>query len=173
MKKPTPRPPLPEAAAEDSQTPAFANDRMLSEEVHRILKALPGPQQKVLLSILTDDSFQRLWQWPLPPPDLLKEYNEAFPNAAERIFDEMQRQTTHRIELEKRWFPEQQLQSKRGQIFGLIVAMSFLAAAFLLISMGYGIYGTIIGSIDIVALVTVFVIGRREQMRYLESLKTP
>ncbi len=150
--------------------PPHATEWIIPEEVSQILKSLPEAQQQAVRAVLIGVSHQQLWQGPLPPPNLLKEYNEAFSNGAERIFREVQRQTTHRIELEKVVIPEQQRQSKRGQLFGLIVAISFLAAAFILIALGHGLYGTIIGSIDIVALVTVFVIGRREQMRYLKHI---
>ena len=145
-------------------------DLLIPDEVAMILKDLPEMQQQAVRAVLIGVSYQRLWQGPLPPPDLLKMYNDAFPNAAERIFHEVQRQTTHRIELEKQVIPEQQRQATRGQVYGLLVALSFLAAAFGLIALGHGLYGTILGSFDIVALVTVFIIGRRAHKRYLREM---
>ena len=146
-------------------------DLLIPDEVATILKDLPEAQQQAVRAVLIGVSYQRLWQGPLPPPDLLKEYNDTFPDAAERIFGEVLRQTTHRIELEKQVIPEQIRQSNRGQVYGLVVALSFLLAAFILVALGHGMYGTIIGSIDLVALVTVFVIGRREEKRWLRMIE--
>lgn len=47
-----------------------------------------------------------------------------------------------------------------GQIFGLIIAISFLSASTYLVSTGHDVAGGVLGTVDIVALVTVFVAGR-------------
>ena len=73
------------------------------------------------------------------------------------------------IDMEKTVIPEEQRQSGRGQIFGFIIAIAFLIASFVLILKGFGVYGTIIGSIDLVALVTVFVIGRNTQRKNIQD----
>ncbi len=135
-------------------------DFNLPEEIDLLLKDLPETQQNAVRAVLTGMACLCLWQGPLPPPGLLKAYNEAIPNGAERILTEVQRQCRHRMDLENRLIPEQQLQSRRGQVYGLVVALSFLVASFILITMGFGIFGTIIGTVDLIALVTVFVTGR-------------
>jgi hypothetical protein len=48
-----------------------------------------------------------------------------------------------------------------GSIFALIVAGSFLGVAGWLINGGHDVAGTFIGTVDIVSLVTAFLIGRR------------
>jgi uncharacterized membrane protein len=143
------------------------NKIIIPEEVEELLEGLPEAQQKAVKAVLVGVSYQRHWQGPLPPPDILKQYNDAFPNGAERIFLEAQKQTDHRISLEKTVIPEEQKQSSRGQKFGLIICLSFLAACFTLVVLGHEVSGTIIGSIDIVALVTVFVIGSKNQKKSL------
>jgi hypothetical protein len=50
-----------------------------------------------------------------------------------------------------------------GLLSGLIIALSFLAAGAWLIDAGYGIEGGVIASVDIVALVTVFVVQVRSR----------
>lgn len=147
-----------------------AMDINLPEEIDLLLKDLPETQQHAVRAVLTGMACLCLWQGPLPPPGLLKAYNEAIPNGAERILNEVQRQCRHRMDLENRMIPEQHLQSRRGQVYGLIVALSFLVASFILIAMGFGIFGTIIGTVDLIALVTVFVTGRYQQ--YQENKET-
>jgi uncharacterized membrane protein len=137
-----------------------ATDIDLPYEIDLLLKDLPETQQNAVRAVLTGMACFCLWQGPLPSPGVLKAYNEAIPNGAERILNEVQRQCRHRMDLENRMIPEQHLQSRRGQVYGLVVALSFLIASFILIAMGFGVFGTIIGTVDLIALVTVFVTGR-------------
>jgi uncharacterized membrane protein len=140
---------------------SLAEEGILPDDLIKLLNTLPQPHQNTVKEILTGMAFLSLWEGPLPSPDALKAYNEAMPNGADRLLTEVQRQARHRMELERLVIPEQQRQSRRGQLYGLIVALSFLIASFVLIQQGHGLFGTIIGSIDMVALVTVFVVGRQ------------
>lgn len=54
-------------------------------------------------------------------------------------------------------------QNKWGQIYAFIIAMSFLFTAGILIWLGHETSGTILGSINIIALASLFIYGKREQ----------
>lgn len=165
----------PKDTIEDRDAKATKEDRkdeleaIIPEEVEELLEEMPEAQQKAVKAILLGVSYQRHWRGPLPPPEVLSKYNDAFPNGAERIFLEGQKQTDHRIAMEKTVVPETQKQSRRGQTFAFIIAMAFLAASFVLILQGHDIAGTVVGSIDLVALVTVFIVGRSTQRRDINS----
>jgi hypothetical protein len=49
----------------------------------------------------------------------------------------------------------------RALNYGIIVTLAFLAACVYLIASGHGVEGTILGVIFIVALMSIFVVGRR------------
>jgi uncharacterized membrane protein len=49
--------------------------------------------------------------------------------------------------------------SNVGQLFGFIIALAFLLVSAWLINGGHEVAGVILGSVDLVALVTVFVYG--------------
>ena len=49
----------------------------------------------------------------------------------------------------------------RGLNYGIIVTLAFLASCVFLIAVGHGVEGTILGVIFIVALMAIFVLGRR------------
>ena len=49
----------------------------------------------------------------------------------------------------------------RGLNYGIIVTLAFLASCVFLIASGHGIEGTILGVIFIVALMSIFVVGRK------------
>lgn len=105
------------------------------------------------------------WRGPLPPPDKLKEYNEAVQNGAERILQMAERQAEHRMAMERQVIPEDQRQSRYGQVFALIIALAFLVVSGLLIWDGHEVSGTILGTVDLVALCTAFIFGRKGQGR--------
>jgi uncharacterized membrane protein len=137
---------------------------MIPEEAELLIKGLPEPQQKAVQALLVALSVKHTsWRSPIPPPDILKGYNEEIPNGAERILIMAEKQSAHRMDIEKKAIPEDQVQSSKGQLFGFILALTFLVASFSLIAMGHGTEGTILGTFDLVGLVSVFVIGRRQQ----------
>jgi len=49
----------------------------------------------------------------------------------------------------------------RGLNYGILVTLAFLAACVFLIAGGHGVEGTILGVIFIVALMAIFIMGRR------------
>lgn len=71
----------------------------------------------------------RFWNGPLPSPDTLKEYDSIIPGLAERIIKMAETQSAHRIELEKKVVHSQLSESKRGQYFGLLIALISIGAA--------------------------------------------
>jgi hypothetical protein len=52
---------------------------------------------------------------------------------------------------------------------GVVVAMSFLIVSSIIVLNGHPIPGTILGSIDLVALVTVFVVGQQQREKELQN----
>lgn len=100
---------------------------------------------------------------PLPSPQTLLEYDNVVPGSAERIISMAERQAQHRQKLEKTVVTGGSLRSNAGLVFGFILSLSFLAASVYLVTQGYAWPGTALGTIDIVGLATVFVIGKREQ----------
>jgi hypothetical protein len=97
----------------------------------------------------------------------------------ERLLRLYEEESSHLRQMDE-W---QLLLARRGQIFGFLVAAMFLIAAFTLVMTGHSVEGTIIGSVDLVALSTVFVAsarinpqsakggeGERHNARYYESV---
>lgn len=80
-----------------------------------------------------------------------------------------EKQQDHRIGLENHTIKEQLTQSRRGQLFGLIVGLAVIASSIIAIISGFPWQGTILGTGGLTGLVSVFVLGRREQKKSLES----
>jgi uncharacterized membrane protein len=78
-------------------------------------------------------------------------------------------QSMHRIELEKYAIREELKQSKKGQIFGFILAIVGMLIAFGLAYLGHDTVAGIFGTTTIVGLVTIFVFGKRKQNKDFEE----
>lgn len=96
---------------------------------------------------------------PLPAPETLREYEAIHPGAAELIFSSFKAQQEHRISLESNVVLGGSHRARVGQWLGFIVAMAFLGASTYLINNGHAVAGTILGTVDLVSLVAIFVTG--------------
>ncbi|WP_366518195.1 DUF2335 domain-containing protein [uncultured Mucilaginibacter sp.] len=106
---------------------------------------------------------------PLPDPETLQEYKEIYPESVQIIFDVFKNQSNHRIAMETRVVTSQQKQSAWGQNYAFIIAMFVFAGSMFLIYLGHEVSGGILGSVDLVSLVTVFILGRFYQANNLQS----
>ncbi len=144
------------------------SEPIIPEEVKPILQKLPEHEQRTVKALVAL-SIKKLWSGPLPPPDILREYNEVIPNGAERIFKRSEKQSDHRMQLENLAVSTELKQSSRGQHYGLIIAFSFLIAAFVLAYTGHDTAGIILGTVDIFGLVSIFVLGKYNQKEDLNK----
>jgi uncharacterized membrane protein len=78
------------------------------------------------------------------------------PGGAARALKMAEEQQRHTHELNRADLRSEQL----GRLSGLVVSMAFLATSAWLIDGGHELAGTVIGTVDLVALATVFVVGR-------------
>ena len=60
---------------------------------------------------------------PLPPPNILEQYNKVIPSAAERIFQMAEKEGEHRRYIEKKLVDSQANQVNRGATFGFMLGV--------------------------------------------------
>lgn len=151
----------------DQQNPKKDID-LLEAEILKILQGkgvnIPEPKKKEIAVTIA-----RSFSGPLPPPEILKEYEEVCPGTALKIVTAFVNQSAHRIDMESKVVTSQLRQSGRGQIYGFIIAVLFLIVSGVLIYTDHDVAGTILGTVDLVALCTVFVVGREKQKADLEQ----
>lgn len=94
---------------------------------------------------------------------MLEQYERVLPGLADRLVTRMEQQTTHRHGLENRKLDSDITNEKRGQGFGLIIALVAIAASFILIWNGINTIGLTLFITTFAALVSVFIIGRYQQ----------
>jgi len=78
-------------------------------------------------------------------------------------------QQGHRMKIEANVIHGQTLQSKLGQIFGLIIGLAGIGSGTYLASIGATVVGGIIAGGTVVSLVSVFVIGKRIQRKSIDE----
>lgn len=104
---------------------------------------------------------------PLPSTQYLREINDIIPGGAERIMAMAESNAAHRREMDKSewnatidYHKSEQARSFAGLKAGLTVALAFLAGSVGCIVTGHETAGTVIGTVDIVGLVSVFVLSK-------------
>lgn len=150
----------PHKNASPEETAKPADKELIPQSVEVILEKLPPNDKRIMEAVLAMPISKRSWAAPMPPPDILSEYNDSFPGGAEAIFKMAKDQSDHRMIMEKTIMNREMNQSGAGQILAFVIAMSFLIVAGYLIYLGHEIGGTIFGTIDLIGLVTVFILGR-------------
>jgi uncharacterized membrane protein len=123
--------------------------------------------RRLIEQVAYSQTRQTVVSGPLPASDELAKYEQIAPGAANRLITLVEQQSSHRISIETFVIKSQQWQSFAGQILGFLVAIAFLVGAVYTVVHGFAIAGTIIGSLDLIGLVTVFVLGRNTQKQNL------
>ncbi len=107
---------------------------------------------------------------PIPDPITLEQYNRILPDAANRIVSMAEKEQEHRHRMQEKLIDAQVNDTKQerderrlGQIFGLSIGVVSILAGSITAILASPIAGGFIGSAGVVGLVSVFVLGRREQ----------
>jgi uncharacterized membrane protein len=126
-------------------------------EVAEIIKALPEEKGQTIMRAL---SIKRSYSGPLPDGESIKIYDEVIPNGGDRLMSTVEKQLNHRIEIEKTGVLRTFNQSSTGQWMGFAIAIVFGAIAWDLAKSGFTIVASILGAVDLVALVAIFITGK-------------
>jgi len=157
---------LPINSPDDHEDPKLE----LPKKIVDLLNIVPEPQRAKLISSLQEEIgvvvqevsqevSMRHYSGPIPHPDTLRGMEEVVPGSASQIIQMAVDQSTHRRQLETTVVNSQTKQSGNGQIFGFIIAMVIILISGFLIYTGHDTAGSILGTVDIIGLVSIFVIG--------------
>src|SRR5438046_6994388 len=80
-------------------------------------------------SLITREFFEG----PIPPPSLLRQYEEVFPGAAERIVTMAEKQSAHRQKLESDVISSDISNEKRGMNYSLMITLILMVIGAILI----------------------------------------
>jgi len=152
----------------------ISNLQEIEQEIEEVdpdaLEDIPKAQKGRLLraiSMMVSSSHSG----PLPRPEDLEKYNGIIPNGADRIMSMAEKQSQHRLEIEKSVIAANNRESGTGQWMGFILGVLCLSASVFLGLNGQPWLGGILGGSTIIGLATVFVLGKKAQHSNDENLE--
>lgn len=128
-----------------------------------------SPEAQVELAQQVIGIIRSEYSGPLPPPQSLEKYNKIIPGSAERILAMAEKQSDHRRELEKKALNTDSRNSLLGIISAFIITMTALGAGTYVTKIGHAWPGTLLGSLGLVGLASVFVYGTRQRRKERET----
>lgn len=145
-----------------SKTTEEQNEKLedISPEVAEVIRELPLDKRQTIVKAL---SIKQHYSGPLPDGENIRIYNEVIPNGGDRLMKTVEKQLDHRITIEKVGVRRTFNQSSTGQWMGFFIAVIFGIISWDLAKSGQEIVASILGTVDLVALVTIFITGRRNK----------
>jgi uncharacterized membrane protein len=140
---------------------------LLPPDVREFVSALPvekrGAATQVLLARFTSHT------GPIPSPEALEQYGQTLPSAPDRILRMAEKQSDHRMEIEKQVVKRQLNQSGIGQFLAATIAVVCISSASWLALHDHDTVAGVIGGTTVVGLVTTFIYGKRSQQQDLKQ----
>jgi uncharacterized membrane protein len=99
----------------------------------------------------------------LPPPETLQKYEHIMPGFAKQILNNAEKQTQHRIDIEKKTLNSNIIKAFAGLIFGFLMGIFGMGGGFYLTIKGYNVIGFIFTSSTLVTLVMTFIYGSQSK----------
>ena len=142
----------------------------------KVISNTPRPQrtENVDTANLTGEkassilSIAQSFEGPLPPPSYLRQYDEALPGAADRIFILAESQSKHRMEIEKKLLDADisdavkgRQERRLGQWLGFGICLVAIISGAIISVLGQATAGVLIGAVGLTPLVSTFITGRR------------
>ena len=140
----------------DSHSPQKAVARQ-AQKAKAIDGGQEGPPNESRLAVHEAVEY---FQGPIPPPNVLGEYDKMLPGAADRIVSMAEAQASHRRNMEEVELHSDVMLEARGQLFGFVLAVVSLGGGMVLVGLDKTLLGTaaVIGAVA--ALVGLFVWAR-------------
>lgn len=108
---------------------------------------------------------------PLPPAEMLRQYEAILPGSADRIFKMAESQSEHRQLLEKRITASDITRSYLGMGCALAIALVGMFVTRDIVLSGNQIAGTVVGFTSLAALVTVFLKASNDRKRIISETR--
>jgi uncharacterized membrane protein len=113
--------------------------------------------------MVTHQQIQSFHQGPFPAPETLAQYAQIRPDMLDRVMGLTERQAAHRQELERDLVRNDAKAGARSTYCALAVAVVGLGVTGYLGSLHLEWAAAIVGSVDLVGLVGVFLVGRKKK----------
>jgi uncharacterized membrane protein len=132
-----------------------ADSKGIPDNLAQVIKDLPKEKQEIIIQELSVRH-----SGPLPDGESIRVYNEVIPDGGNRLMNTVEKQLAHRINIENIGIKRSFNQSSTGQWMGFIIAILFGLISWDLAKNGHTVVASILGTVDLVALVAIFITGR-------------
>ena len=106
-----------------------------------------------------------------PSPGLLRDYEKVMPGLAQKMVSNAEKQTMHRIEMERKLITSNIRKSYLGLILGFVIGFTGIGGGMYLTTIGFNIIGVVFSSGTLVSLVMTFIYG--SQSKKYKGIKSP
>lgn len=113
--------------------------------------------------------FAQRFSGPLPPPEILEQYDLVVPGMAQQLIEAFTQQGEHRRRLEDKAVTAQLRRADRGQWMAFVLALIAISLGGVAIVLGREVGGLVAVVAALVSLVTVFLKGREQQSKDLRD----
>jgi len=139
------------------ESPSENSGTVKSDDVVFDAKIIENKQEKPVKISFSESIFHG----PLPPPEILQQYNDCYPKAAEIIFSNFQKQVTHRINIEDRVVNSNIRNGTLGIIAGFILGLVGIVGGIYLLTIDKEISGYVALIASITSLTLVYIKGKK------------
>ncbi len=122
--------------------------------------ALPGDQSAEALTLFDDReysvSYQEGWEGPMPPPAVLRGYEQVVPGAAARILEMAEKALTGHVDRDNRLAEAEVDIAKTGQTMAFLLTLIALIASIVFFAKGNEVAGGFLIGLPVVLLIRSF-----------------
>ena len=111
----------------------------------------------------------RTYSGPIPPPEILREFDQVDPGRAAKLLQLAEDQTRHRMDLESRVIKSDLRRSWAGLACAFLITMTALTIGGGLVYQGHSIAGTMFAGLGLTGLTGSFIYGTRSRRAEREA----
>lgn len=150
-------------------TPQDSDDNACKGELVQVAAELRGAVQEISEEVT---EIRSLFTGPIPPPDLLRAYENILPGLADRVVSMAEKEGDHRRRQETKGLDAEievnfllatsyTADVKRGQKFALCIGICAITVGGLVAVLGQPVVGGLLGTGGLIGLVKAFIDGRK------------
>lgn len=139
----------------------------LPAEMEEALSGLPESKRSEIIAVVRYRL--QFFKGPLPPPNILRAYENAYPGCADKIIDWADRSIRHEHDTERRRQETDHKLLLRGQGTSFAVAMSALVGGCVLAALGSPVIGAILSIGSLVGCAALYIRGEFQHRQNSEK----
>lgn len=157
----------------ENEDAALSADVLHEDELlERISDELPEMTTKEIITAAIQMGFSKHFRGPLPPPDMLAEYEKIQPGFADRIVSMAEKQQNHRISIERSVVDTNNENSRIGLYIGGAIGIIGVTGSLIIVALGHPVSGLAALFLALASLAGVYFKGLHEKQQAVKKQET-